>query len=287
MRAWTPSSWPFARRSTPCRSSRPVASTSAAGCGSRCRGCGRPVTGAVRRPAWAPAVLATTAGSRLRPIAVDFASELLMSVSWLQRLLDQLALRRQIVLYGAPGTGRTWLARRIAGHAFESDDVCVIQVHPSYTHEDFVEGYRPRTENGVLTHPLERGPLRELSARAAARPDRRPPPATCSSRPPGRRPSARGRFAPSYIAPPPAAGATSPPSPSRARGRLASPGTCWRPRRGRRLCLLAPRAPQAASAHGAHRAAHWASCTIALSDRCTMAIRVWGWPRSLRGKGSE
>ena len=109
--------------------------------------------------------------SGLRPVTAELASELLMKQSWLQRLVDQLAARRQVVLYGPPGTGKTWLARRIAAHAFEPDDVRLIQFHPSYTYEDFVEGYRPTTESGVLTYSLVQGPLRELSERANERPE--------------------------------------------------------------------------------------------------------------------
>ena len=108
--------------------------------------------------------------TRLRPVTAELASELLMSQGWLQRLVDLLAARRQVVLYGPPGTGKTWLARQIAAHAFAPEDVRLIQFHPSYAYEDFVEGYRPTTDNGVLTYALIQGPLRELSARAAARP---------------------------------------------------------------------------------------------------------------------
>jgi len=94
-----------------------------------------------------------------------------MPQGWLQRLVDILGARRQLILYGPPGTGKTWLARRIGSHAFDSESVRLVQFHPSYTYEDFVEGYRPTTEAGVLTYSLARGPLRELSARAATHPE--------------------------------------------------------------------------------------------------------------------
>jgi 5-methylcytosine-specific restriction protein B len=110
--------------------------------------------------------------AELHAVTAELASELLMSQGWLQRLVDLLGVRRQLVLYGPPGTGKTWLARRIAAHAFDREDVRLIQFHPSYTYEDFVEGYRPTTDGGVLTYSLTQGPLRELSARAAGRPDR-------------------------------------------------------------------------------------------------------------------
>lgn len=108
----------------------------------------------------------------LPPVSPALADELFMSQTWLQRLLDQLAARRQLVLYGPPGTGKTWLARRLAKHAFDEADVRLVQFHPSYAYEDFVEGYRPVTEDGRLTYRIVHGPLRELSASAQANPSR-------------------------------------------------------------------------------------------------------------------
>jgi 5-methylcytosine-specific restriction enzyme B len=108
----------------------------------------------------------------LPPITVQLAADLLLPQSWLQSTLDLLAARRQIVLYGPPGTGKTWLARRLAAHAFDSDAVRLVQFHPSYTYEDFVEGYRPVTVGATLTYELVDGPLRELSAHAQEHADR-------------------------------------------------------------------------------------------------------------------
>jgi 5-methylcytosine-specific restriction protein B len=105
-------------------------------------------------------------------ITAELAADLLFPQSWLQTRLDLLEARRQIVLYGPPGTGKTWLARRLAAHAFEADAVRLVQFHPSYTYEDFVEGYRPVTDGGALTYALVHGPLRELTAHAHAHPDR-------------------------------------------------------------------------------------------------------------------
>ena len=51
-----------------------------------------------------------------------------------------------IVLTGAPGTGKTFLANEIA-HLVTDDDsrICKVQFHPSYDYTDFVEGLRPHT----------------------------------------------------------------------------------------------------------------------------------------------
>ncbi|WP_432593002.1 McrB family protein [Stenotrophomonas maltophilia] len=50
-----------------------------------------------------------------------------------------------IVLSGAPGTGKSYYASRIADHLVVNpeEDVFRVQLHPSYGYEDFVEGYRP------------------------------------------------------------------------------------------------------------------------------------------------
>jgi 5-methylcytosine-specific restriction protein B len=118
------------------------------------------------------AVTGAPAPFALAPVTVELANELLMPQGPLQRIVDLLQRRRQVILYGPPGTGKTWLARRLARHAFSGADVRLVQFHPSYTYEDFVEGYRPRTRDGALTYELIRGTLRELAAQAMDQPER-------------------------------------------------------------------------------------------------------------------
>jgi len=76
---------------------------------------------------------------------------------------------RQLIFQGPPGTGKTFLARRLAeAVAGNIDRVALVQFHPSYAYEDFVEGYRP-TPSGAFA--LRDGPVKRLAARAAADPD--------------------------------------------------------------------------------------------------------------------
>jgi hypothetical protein len=97
----------------------------------------------------------------------DLADRLLIDEGFLKTLADLLADKRQIILYGPPGTGKTFVAREVARHLAGSPErVEIVQFHPSYTYEDFVEGFRPVLVQHRPGFRLRQGPLRRL-ARAA------------------------------------------------------------------------------------------------------------------------
>jgi len=82
----------------------------------------------------------------------------------LQEIVDLLEDRKQAIFYGPPGTGKTRVALDLAkAFAGTEDRVELVQFHPSYAYEDFVEGWRP-TEDGNFK--LKPGPLRRLAKRA-------------------------------------------------------------------------------------------------------------------------
>jgi 5-methylcytosine-specific restriction protein B len=111
--------------------------------------------------------------ARLAPVTDELVDELLIhDRAWLQEVADLLAEKRQIVLFGPPGTGKTYLATRLSRHLAGGEQaVKLVQFHPSYTYEDFFEGYRPRTvAGGQLSFELRPGPLRDLADRASEDP---------------------------------------------------------------------------------------------------------------------
>jgi hypothetical protein len=58
----------------------------------------------------------------------------------------------QIVLAGPPGTGKTWVARHLAEYLTQGEPGAtrLVQFHPSYTYEQFLEGLRPVVEQGAI-----------------------------------------------------------------------------------------------------------------------------------------
>ncbi|SFW63549.1 DUF4357 domain-containing protein [Amycolatopsis australiensis] len=102
----------------------------------------------------------------------SLAKELLVhDVAWLRELRDLLWDDRQVILYGPPGTGKTYLALRLAEYfSGGPEQVKLVQFHPSYSYEDFFEGFRPQEDPRTreVAFRITDGPLREI-ANAAAR----------------------------------------------------------------------------------------------------------------------
>ena len=106
--------------------------------------------------------------SHLQPLA----DELLFGVDHLHRIVELLEDRRQVIFQGPPGTGKTYVARKLAEHLADSTDrVRLVQFHPSYAYEDFIEGIRPTLEGSQTAFRLVPGPLRQAAEAARNEPD--------------------------------------------------------------------------------------------------------------------
>lgn len=104
-----------------------------------------------------------------KPSVSELANQLLFDVSWLEEIIAEVRQKKQVIFQGPPGTGKTFLAKAIAKHL--SDGYAVVQFHPSYSYEDFVEGFRPAKHGETFTFELKPGPLVAIANEARANPD--------------------------------------------------------------------------------------------------------------------
>jgi 5-methylcytosine-specific restriction protein B len=110
---------------------------------------------------------------RLPRATKELAAELHLPLDWLDGIIEDLEEKRQLIFYGPPGTSKTYVARALADHLVtQPSNTMLVQFHPSYTYEDFFEGFRPRpAAEGTISFELVPGPLRRLAAAAHADPD--------------------------------------------------------------------------------------------------------------------
>lgn len=101
-----------------------------------------------------------------------FLSEVYMSSSELQRLKSLLKNKKNIILQGAPGVGKTFTAKRLAYALMGVKDkqrVEMIQFHQNYSYEDFILGYKPNANGGF---ELKHGVFYKFCKKALNTPDK-------------------------------------------------------------------------------------------------------------------
>lgn len=82
----------------------------------------------------------------------DLALEsMFMGEEKLDSIIDALKIKKNIILQGPPGVGKTFIAQKIAWIFNETQDqsfIEMVQFHQSYSYEDFVQGIRPKEDGG-------------------------------------------------------------------------------------------------------------------------------------------
>lgn len=101
----------------------------------------------------------------------EFLSDVFMDGEQYDTLIHLLQRKKNIILQGAPGVGKTYAAKRIAYSFMGKKDesrIKMIQFHQSYSYEDFIMGYRP-DEKGFILKP---GPFYQFCRTAEEDPER-------------------------------------------------------------------------------------------------------------------
>jgi 5-methylcytosine-specific restriction protein B len=86
--------------------------------------------------------------------------------------LDPFKEKGQAILYGPPGTGKTFVAEHLAKLLLSEGDGCsdLVQFHPAYSYEDFIQGIRPITKpDGSIAYSLLPGRFLEFCNNAKKR----------------------------------------------------------------------------------------------------------------------
>ena len=86
-----------------------------------------------------------------------------------QKYIELLKENHNLVLTGAPGTGKTFMAQAIAEEmGCSKEEMCFIQFHPSYDYTDFVEGLRPiEKTDGQMGFERKDGVFKDFCKKAA------------------------------------------------------------------------------------------------------------------------
>jgi hypothetical protein len=101
----------------------------------------------------------------------DLSRGMFIDPATFHRIVRALRRKKNIVLQGPPGVGKSFVARRVAYAALGHHDptrVEAVQFHPSYAYEDFIRGWRP---DGKGSFRLQDGPFVSFCETARSYPE--------------------------------------------------------------------------------------------------------------------
>ncbi len=101
-----------------------------------------------------------------------FLSEVFMDESSYNSLVALLRLKKNVILQGAPGVGKTFTAKRLAYSMLGVEDeeqIEMVQFHQNFSYEDFIMGYKPTVDGGFV---LRSGAFYSFCKKAKANPGR-------------------------------------------------------------------------------------------------------------------
>ena len=87
----------------------------------------------------------------------DFLNEVFLSKESYEELCGLLMMKKNIILQGAPGVGKTFCAKRLAYSIMgrkDDDKVQIVQFHQNYSYEDFIMGYKPSSDGFELRNGI-------------------------------------------------------------------------------------------------------------------------------------
>ena len=102
----------------------------------------------------------------------DALSDLFMSEKQFDQITTRLSQKKNIILEGPPGVGKTFVAKRLAYYLMKekNNNRCrMVQFHQSYSYEDFIQGFRPTASGGF---EIRSGIFLDLCQEALADTDR-------------------------------------------------------------------------------------------------------------------